>query len=141
MASIGPVNLEIFKGAQSSDGALVRASYVVSASLDDIPSGRNYHELVQLVRVGHEIGQPGLEHVLPGGTLWDGVLVFTSDVVSIVREPERDIPLSILEQGVISPLEADPIRARVTLTPLPMPTPTRESNTVDVNKPPVAVNG
>lgn len=139
MASIGPVNLEIFKGAQSPDGALVRASYVVSATLDDTTSSRNYRELVQLVRVGRQVGQPGLEHVLAGGTMSDGVVVFTSDAVSIVRDWERDVPMSVLEQGILSPFQADPIRARVTLTPLPMEAPTRESNTVNINQPPVVV--
>jgi hypothetical protein len=138
MASIGPVNLEIFKGAQSPDGAVVRASYVVSATLDDGTSGRNYRELVQLVQVGHQIGQPGLEHVLAGGTMSDGIVVFTSNP-AFVRIWERDIPMNVLEQGIISPFEADPIRARVTLTPLPMEAPTRESNTVNVNQLPVVV--
>lgn len=139
MASIGSVDLEIFKGVQSHDGALVRASYVVSATLDDVPSGRSYRELVQLVQVGRQIGQRGIEHVLAGGTLSDGVVVFTGSAVSYVRDWERDIPMSVLEQGIISPLEADPIRARVTLTPLPAAAPTRESNTVNVNQPPVVV--
>jgi hypothetical protein len=138
MASIGPVNLEIFKGAQSPDGALVRASYVVSATLDDTTSGRNYRELVQLVQVGRQIGQPGLEHELAGGTMSDGVVDFTSNP-SFQRISERDIPMSVLEQGIISPFEADLIRARITLTPLPMEAPTRESNTVNVNQPPVVV--
>jgi hypothetical protein len=138
MASIGPVQLEIFKGAQSPDGALVRVSYVVSATLDDTTSGRNYRELVQLVRVGLQIGQPGLEHVLAGGTMADGVVGFTSNS-SFQRIWELDIPMSVLEQGILSPFQADPIRARVTLTPLPMEAPTRESNIVNINQPAVVV--
>jgi hypothetical protein len=47
------------------------------------------------------------------------------------------IPLAVLEQGVVSPLQPDAIRARVTLTPLPPQTVMHDSNTVDPNKPPV----
>ena len=93
---------------------------------------------MQLVQVGHQIGHPGLEHVLAGGTLSDGVVDFTANP-SFQRIWERDIPMSVLEQGIISPLEADPVRARVTLTPLPVEAPTRESNTVNVNQPPVVM--
>ena len=42
-----------------------------------------------------------------------------------------------LQQGVVSPLQPDAIRARVTLTPLPPQTVMHDSNTVDLNKPPV----
>lgn len=134
MASIEPVNLNISPNVPSVGVALIQVSYAIAQTLDDVPSGRTYRELVQLVSEGRRIGEPGFEHLIPGGTMWDGTVVFTADAVRFTREPELKLPLATLTQS-ISPLQPDAIRARVTLTPLPPTAPSRESNVVELNQP------
>jgi hypothetical protein len=131
MASIGPVTLQIFLNNPSEGMALVEVSYVISNTLDDMQSGRNYRELVQLVSHAQAV-----EHLVPGGTMWDSTVSFT-EYGSFNREPELRLPISSLEQGIISPSQRDPIVARVTLTPLPAAAVTLDSNAVNINPPQV----
>ena len=104
MASIGPVNLEIFKGAQSPDGALVRASYVVSATLDDTTSGTgttasscsSYKLATRSVSQASSTCSP---------------VASCRTASSTSRQTPRSsefgsgtMPMSVLEQGIISPV-------------------------------------
>ncbi|HEY7289781.1 MAG TPA: hypothetical protein VH583_08085 [Vicinamibacterales bacterium] len=130
MASIAPVTLQIFLNNPSEGMALIQVSYKILPTLDDVSAGRTYRELVQL------ISKPrGIERLVPGGTMWDGTVVFTGGGFN--RLPELLLPIAALRQGVISPLQSDPIIARVTLTPLPATVVTQQSNTVDVDPTPV----
>lgn len=138
MASISSVDLKIFPNVPSVGDALVQVSYTITETLDDVPAGHSYRELVQLFSHGRRIGELGLEHAVPDGTMWDGVVVFTTSAEAFVRGPERTLPLADLEQGV-SPLQSDSILARVTLTPLPTAAPSRDSNIVQLNPPPAAL--
>jgi hypothetical protein len=134
MASIGPVDLQIFMNNPSQGQALVQVGYTISATGVDVAAGRNYRELVQLVHVGG-IGAHGAEHLVPDGTMWDAPVSFTDDA-GFTHTREKTLPIANLEQGSISPLEPNPIRARVTLAPLPPTPPTRESNTVNIHQEP-----
>lgn len=136
MASIGPVELQIFMNNPSQGQALVQVGYTISATGVDVADGRNYRELVELVRVGG-IGEPGVEHLVPNGALWDAAFMFTDNAVGFTHTRELTLPAAALEQGSISALEPNAIRARVTLAPLPPTTPTRESNTVNIHQDPV----
>jgi hypothetical protein len=131
MASIGPVTLEIFLNNPSEGMALVQVGYVVTQTMDDARSGRNYRELVQLVSKAQPI-----ERLVPGGTVSDSILVFDSNHMAFNRNCALILPVASLEQGIVSPFQRDPILARVTLTPLPATASTQESNTVLVNQPP-----
>jgi len=133
MASIEHVTLEVLADSPSN-GVQVNVSYKITATLDDVPAGRTYRELVQLVKVGRMIGAPGVEHLVPGGTVWDGTVLFTGDGVSFVHSRELTLPSADLAQD--SALQTEEIRARVTLIPLPALPPTMESNTVQLNGPP-----
>ena len=93
---------------------------------------------MQLFSEGRRIGEPGVEHPVTGGTMWDGTVVFTSDAVAYEQGRELTLPLSALSQSD-TPLQPDAIRARVTLTPLPPTAPSRESNVVELGQPPVIV--
>jgi hypothetical protein len=131
MASIGPVTLEIFLNNPSEGMALVQVGYVVTQTMDDARSGRNYRELVQIVSKAQPI-----ERLVPGGTVSDGILVFDSNHMAFNRNCALILPVASLEQGIVSPFQRDPILARVTLTPLPATASTQESNTVLINQPP-----
>ena len=109
-----------------------RVSYVIAATNDDATSERSYRELVQLFS-----DHAGIESLISGGTISDGVVVFTTAATSIVRAPEKTLPLAALNQNV-SPLQPALIRARVVLTPLPPAAPSRESNVVTLNQPLIA---
>ena len=132
MASISSVDLRIFPNVPSVGEALVQVSYTIAATLDDASAERSYRELVQLLSLGRRIGDPSVEHAVPDGTISDGVVVFTGSAVGFVRIPERTLPLADLQQGV-SPLQQEPIRARVTLTPLPPAAPSQDSNIVQLS--------
>jgi hypothetical protein len=110
--------------------ALVQVGYVVTQTMDDAQSGRNYRELVQLVSKAQPI-----ERLVPGGTVSDGILV-DSNHMAFNRNCALILPVASLEQGIVSPFQRDPILARVTLTPLPATASTQESNTVLINQPP-----
>ena len=126
MASISDVRLRIF---ENSGSALVEVSYTLSATQHDGEHEQAYRELVQLVGVDTGPGEDGQSELIPGGTIWDGVVVFTTSQVAFVQSHERPVPSSILDEdpGIIRP---DEIRARVTLIPLPPTPPTRDSNIV-----------
>jgi hypothetical protein len=49
--------------------ALVQMGYVVTQTMDDARSGRNYRDLVQIVSKAQPI-----ERLVPGGTVSDGIL-------------------------------------------------------------------
>ncbi len=126
MASISDVRLRIF---ENSGSALVRVSYTLSATQHDGEHEQAYRKLVQLVGVDTGPGEDGQSELIPGGTIWDGVVVFTTSQVAFVQSHERTVPSSILDEdpGIIRP---DEIRARVTLIPLPPAPPTRDSNII-----------
>jgi hypothetical protein len=82
MASISKVLLQIFERAGS---AQVQVSYTLTATHHDGPHEQAYRELVQLIGVDIGPGEDGVSEVLPGGTIWDGVVVFTTSQVAFVR--------------------------------------------------------
>jgi hypothetical protein len=135
MAAIVSVRLQIAQGGSYADKALLIVEYAIEPTLHDVQNDQAYSERVQVYTEGHRVGLPGLEHPIPGA-LSEGTVVFTSDQ-QVQRDFQVLIPLAVLEQGVVSPLQPDAIRARVTLTPLPPQTVMQDSNTVDLNKPPV----
>jgi hypothetical protein len=126
MAAISPVQLTI---VETSPSAVVELSYTISATHDDAVAERRYREVVQLF--SHHAGA---ETPIASGTISDGVVGFTTSMVSVVREPEKSIPLADLEQG-ISPLQRSAISARVTLIPLPPSDVAQESNVVTLGRP------
>jgi hypothetical protein len=87
MASIGPVELQIFMNNPSQGQALAQVGYTISATGVDVADGRNYRELVELVRVGG-IGEPGVEHLVPDGTMWDAPFMFTDNTVGFTHTRE-----------------------------------------------------
>lgn len=127
MASISNVLLQI---AERSGSAQVQVSYTLTATHHDGPHEQAYRELVQLVGADIGPGEDGVSEVIPGGTVWDGVVVFTTSQVAFVRSRERTLPSSILDEDPRPVIREDEIRARVTLTPLAPVSPSRESNTV-----------
>jgi hypothetical protein len=135
MALIEPVNLQIAPVTPSSDNALVQVGYRILRTLDDVEAGRTYREVVQLFREGRLIGDPGVEHQVPGGTMLDATVVFTADAQGFTRDLELVLPFATLRQSA-STVQSDEISARVTLTPFPETSPTRESNVVQLDHPP-----
>jgi hypothetical protein len=133
MASIPSVTLEIAQGGPYGDHALLAVNYSIQATLDDVQNQRAYKDHVQFYTEGRRVGLTGVEHPIPGA-VQDSTIVFTSDP-PVQRSYQVLVPLAVLEQGILSPAQADPIRARVTLTPLPPQTVTQDSNTVDLNQP------
>jgi hypothetical protein len=134
MALIEYVKLQVF--SSPPDSVAMNVDYKIEATLDDVPAGRTYRELVQLVRVGRKIGEPGIEHLVPDGTVWDGTVLFTGNEVGFTHS--RDWTLSSADLAQDSALQAEEIRARVTLIPLPAQPPTMESNTVQLNAAPTS---
>jgi hypothetical protein len=131
MVSISPVVLEIFEGPPAAPVGmtLVRASYTVTGTHHDAEHEQAYREQVQLA--GDDRGEGGTLELIPVDAIWDGVVVFTTSQVAVVRSPEKLYPISILDEDQGPPIRKDEIRAVVTLTPIP-PTPvTRESNLVE----------
>ena len=76
MASIGSVSLAIF---EQSGSAVIQVSYTITATHHDGPHEQGYRELVQLVGV-----DPGRSELIPGGTVFDDIVVFTDNAVSFV---------------------------------------------------------
>jgi hypothetical protein len=123
MASISSVSLQIF---EQSGSALIQVGYTITATHHDSAHEQAYRELVQLVGV-----DPGRSELIPGGTVWDGIVVFApNSAVSFVRSREITLPSSALDEDPDPPVREDEIQARVTLIPLPMASPSRESNVV-----------
>jgi hypothetical protein len=88
MASISNVLLQIF---ERSGSAQVQVSYTLTATHHDGPHEQAYRELVQLVGADFGPGEDGVSEVIPGGTVWDGVVVFTTSQVAFVRSRERTL--------------------------------------------------
>ena len=127
MASISSVDLRI---VESSGSALIQVSYTITATHHDSLHEQAYRELVQLVGDDSGPGEDGHSELIPGGTIWDGVVVFTTSEVSFVQIHESRLPSSILDEDPGPIIREDEIRARVTLIPLPPASPSRNSNLV-----------
>ena len=130
MASISNVTLEIFEGSPVStpDSALIRVSYVITATHHDALHEQAYRELVQLI--GDDRGEGGTAEPIPGGTIWDGVVVFTTSQVAFTNIREKTLPRSILDEDPGPVIKEDEIRALVTLIPIPPTLVSRESNLI-----------
>jgi hypothetical protein len=127
MASISNVRLQIF---ERNGSALVQVGYTLSATLHDAPHEQSYRELVQLVGDDVGPGEDGHSELIPGGTVWDGVVTFTTSHVAFTQTREITIPSSRLDEDPGPAIRDDEIRARVTLIPLPPVSPSRDSNLV-----------
>ena len=132
MASISSVNLQIF---ERSGSALIQVGYTITATHHDALHEQAYRELVQLVGDDSGPGEDGRSEVIPGGTVWDGVVVFTTAQVAFTRSHEITLPSGVLDEDPGPVIRADEIRARVTLTPLPLESPSRDSNLVRRGEP------
>ena|SRR5688572_6564157 len=128
MASIQPITLRISN--QLPNGLVsIDISYVVSASNHDLASEQNYREICVLI--GDDTPGDGTDDVIR--TVVDQTLVFSGTFPHQSRAIQFFMPASQLnEDSGIPILDADEIRARVTLTPIPT---SRESNLVQVNVP------
>jgi hypothetical protein len=127
MASIQPITLRI--SPQLPNGLVsIDISYIVSASNHDLASEQNYREVCVLI--GDDTPGDGTDDILR--TVVDQTLVFTGNFPHQSRAIQFFMPANQLNEdsGII--LNADEIRARVTLTPIPT---SRESNLVQVNVP------
>jgi hypothetical protein len=127
MASISNVNLQIFERAGS---ALIQVGYTLTATQHDAPHEQAYRELVQLVGDDVGPGEDGQSELIPGGTVWDGVVKFTTSQVAFTQSHEITLPSNILDEDPGIFARVDEIRARVTLFPLPIASPSRDSNLV-----------
>ena len=127
MASIQPITLRI--SDRLPNGLVsVDISYVVSASNHDLASEQNYREVCVLI--GDDTPGDGTDDIIR--TVVDQTLVFSGTFPHQSRAIQFFMPASQLDEdsGII--IDADEIRARVTLTPIAT---TRESNQVVVNQP------
>lgn len=127
MASISNVRLQIFENAGL---ALVQVGYTLSATLHDAPHQQAYRELVQLVGDDLGRGEDGQSELIPGGTVWDGVVTFTTSQVAFTQIHEIRLPASLLDEDTGLIISFDEIRARVTMIPLPAALQSRDSNLV-----------
>jgi hypothetical protein len=140
MASISNVLLQIFEGVPAPGSALVQVSYTIAATLHDAPHEQAYRELVQLVGDDTGAGEDGVNELIPGGTIFDGTVVFTTSHVSFTQSHEKTISTAILDEDPGPFIRADEIRARVTLTPLAQASPSRDSNVIRRGEPVVVAN-
>jgi hypothetical protein len=127
MASISNVRLQIF---ERSGSALVQVSYTITATHHDGEHEQKYRELVQLIGVDTGPGEDGRSELIPGGTVSDGTVVFTTSQVAFVRIRELTLPSSALDEDPGPVIREDEIQARVTLIPLPPELVSRGSNVV-----------
>ena len=127
MASIQPITLRI-SNPLPNGLVSVDISYVVSASNHDLASEQNYREVCVLI--GDDTPGDGTDDNIR--TVVDQTLVFSGNFPHQSRAIQFFMPASQLNEdsGII--IDADEIRARVTLTPIPT---SRESNLVVVNQP------
>ncbi|HEY0458614.1 MAG TPA: hypothetical protein VGC97_05630 [Pyrinomonadaceae bacterium] len=123
MASIKPITLTIVPNPNNGK-FIVNVNYVVSASPNDVATEQNYREVCQLI--GDDTPGDGTDDIIK--TLRDGTLVFDGIFSHLTRNIQLEMNRSDLDEdrGLITP-EADEIRARVTLTPIPA---TLESNQI-----------
>jgi|SoiMethySBSTD1v2_1073268.scaffolds.fasta_scaffold598210_2 hypothetical protein len=141
MVSIGNVKLEIFEGPPTTSAgfAIVRVSYQITATHHDAQHEQSYRELVRLIGVDTGPGEDGKSEILIGGTIWDGVVVFSTSQVSFTQIHEKQLATSVLdEDSGPGPIRRDEIRARVTLSPIPPASSNRESNLVTRGEPIIA---
>ena len=136
MASISNVRLEILERLGT---AKVRVSYRLFATHHDGPHEQAYREVVQLIGVDTGAGEDGVSEPIPGGKIWDGIVVFTTSQVSFEQTREFELPSSALNEDPGPPIREDEIQARVTLIPLPPASPSRDSNLVRRGAPVVNV--
>ena len=123
MASIQQVALTITP-VPNSTNVSVSVGYVVSASNHDLASEQNYREVCQLI--GDDTPGDGTDDILR--TLFDGTTVFSGNSAHFTRALQLFLPRSALDEDNEGPfIQADEIRAKVTLTPIPT---SRESNLV-----------
>jgi hypothetical protein len=123
MASITPVTLTITPIADSADVS-IQVGYEVRASNHDLATEQNYHEVCQLI--GDDTPGDGTDDALR--TIFDTTTVFTGNSVAFTRPIQLRVPRSELDEDSEGPvIQADEIRAKVTLTPIPT---SRESNLV-----------
>lgn len=127
MASISRVRLQI---VERSGSALVQVSYTVTATQHDALHEQAYRELVQLVGVDIGPREDGNSELIPGVTVWDGIVVFTTSQVAFTQSREITLPSSVLDEDPGPIIREDEILARVTLTPLPLASPSRDSNLI-----------
>ena len=125
MASIQQVALTITP-VPNSTNVSVSVGYVVSASNHDLASEQNYREVCQLI--GDDTPGDGTDDILR--TLFDGTTVFSGNSAHFTRALQLFLPRSALDEDNEGPfIQADEIRAKVTLTPIPT---SRESNLVQL---------
>ena len=128
MASIQPITLTITP-VPNSTNVSVQVGYVVSASNHDLASEQNYREVCELI--GDDTPGDGTDDTLR--TIFEATTVFGGTSVHFTRAIQLFLPASVLNEDNTGPfLEADEIRARVTMTPIPT---SRESNLVTINEP------
>ena len=128
MAAISDVLLQIFEGVPEPGSASVQVSYKIEATLHDVQHEQAYRELVELVGVDVGPGEDGQSEVI--FKVSEGTVVFTNTQVRITRIPEKTFPIAILDEDRGPIIRTDEILARVTLTPLPQASPSRDSNVV-----------
>ena len=127
MASIQPITLRI-SNPLPNGLVSVDISYVVSASSHDLASEQNYREVCVLI--GDDTPGDGTDDILR--TVVDQTLVFSGTFPHQSRAIQFFMPKSQLDEDSGIFIDADEIRARVTLTPIAT---SRESNQVIVNQP------
>lgn len=128
MASISNVRLQI---VETSGSANILVSYRLDATNGDGANGQAYRELVQLVGVDIGPGEDGRSELISGGTLWDGVVKFSTSQVRFDQSRETPfINSSILDEDGGLFIKEDEIQALVTLIPLPPESPSAVSNIV-----------
>ena len=123
MASIKPITLTITPNTNNGK-LIVYVHYVISASPNDVATEQNYREVCELI--GDDTPGDGTDDVIK--TLSDGTTVFDGIFSHLTRIFQLELSRSELDEDS-GPIfnEADEIRARVTLTPIPA---RRESNVV-----------
>jgi hypothetical protein len=123
MASVQPVTLTITP-IPNSTNVSVGVGYVVSASSHDLATDQHYREVCQLI--GDDTPGDGTDDVLR--TIFEATTVFSGNSAHFTRAIQLFLPRSVLDEDNDGPfIQADEIRAKVTLTPIPT---SRESNLV-----------
>ena len=123
MASVQPVTLTITP-VPNSTNVSVGVGYVVSASSHDLATDQHYREVCQLI--GDDTPGDGTDDVLR--TIFEETTVFSGNSAHFTRAIQLFLPRSVLDEDNDGPfIQADEIRAKVTLTPIPT---SRESNLV-----------
>jgi hypothetical protein len=123
MASVQPVSLTITP-IPNSTNVSVGVGYVVSASSHDLATDQHYREVCQLI--GDDTPGDGTDDVLR--TIFEATTVFSGNSAHFTRAIQLFLPRSVLDEDNDGPfIQADEIRAKVTLTPIPT---SRESNLV-----------